>query len=66
MTRRQSDRAALKWYAEAISLWNARLDTAEIAARIELPEGIVARWVANFRDQVCAMQAVPMPVAKAA
>ena len=41
-----------KRYAEAIALWSARFDTAEIAARLDLPESTVANWVANFRDVV--------------
>lgn len=45
-----TERGALKRYAEAVSLWRARFDTAEIARRLDLPEATVARWVANFRE----------------
>lgn len=47
-----SDRTHLKAYAEAIALWCARFDTAEIAGRLGVPEAMVAMWVANFRDVV--------------
>lgn len=53
-TRRGASRTQLKAYAEAIAMWGARFDTAEIAARLGLAEHVVARWVANFRDVVMA------------
>lgn len=31
-------------------MWLSRFDTAEIAAAVDLPECLVAAWVANFRD----------------
>jgi hypothetical protein len=43
--------ADLKRYAHVIALWMARYDTAEIAAMTGLAEPVVARWVANFREQ---------------
>jgi hypothetical protein len=43
-------RQQLRRYAEVLSMWHARFDTAEIAGRLQLPEGLVARWVANYRD----------------
>ncbi|MFX8883383.1 hypothetical protein ABTM86_19430 [Acinetobacter baumannii] len=47
-------RAQLKRYREAISMWlNNRYDTMDIATELELPESLVARWVANFRDLAC-------------
>jgi transposase-like protein len=62
-----AERIALKRYAQVIALWTSRFDTAEIAARLDVPEAIVARWVANFRDQMHAAPAAPMrPLAKAA
>jgi hypothetical protein len=43
-------RAQLKKYRDVISLWLSRYDTCEIAMQTDLPESIVANWVANFRD----------------
>jgi hypothetical protein len=43
-------REQLKRYRDVISLWLNRYDTAEIAKQTELPESLVANWVANFRD----------------
>lgn len=45
-----SDRAHLKAYAEAIAMWCARFDTAEIACHLGIPEAMIALWVANYRD----------------
>jgi hypothetical protein len=45
-----SGRTQIKSYAQVVALWSARYDTAEIAKLLDLPECIVARWVANFRD----------------
>lgn len=45
-------RAQLKKYREVISFWLSRFDTAEIACQLDLPEWLVARWVANFRDMM--------------
>ena len=47
---RQVSREQLKKYREVISLWLSRYDTSEIGHLTELPEWLVARWVANFRD----------------
>lgn len=47
-----TDRQHLKAYAEAIALWCAKFDTAEIGSRLGVPEAMVAMWVANFRDVV--------------
>lgn len=47
-----SDRSHLKCYAEAIAMWCARFDTAEIAARLGISESMAARWVENYRDVV--------------
>ncbi len=44
-------RNQLRRYAEAVALWTARYDTFEIAERLSLPEYVIAKWVANFRDQ---------------
>lgn len=52
MSAPATDRSHLKAYAEAIALWCARFDTAEIAVRLGVPEAMVTRWVANFRDVV--------------
>ncbi len=43
-------REQLKKYRTVISLWLSRYDTNEIAIETGLPEWLVARWVANFRD----------------
>jgi hypothetical protein len=40
-----------------ISFWLSRFDTAEIAQRLDLPEWLVARWVANFRDMTAEVTA---------
>jgi hypothetical protein len=45
-------RADLRKYADVIRFWNAKFDTQSIAERLDLPEWLVARWVANFRDMV--------------
>lgn len=66
MTRRQTERAALNKYADVIAMWTSRFDTAEIAAKLELPESMVARWVANFRDQMHGLPAATMPPLRAA
>lgn len=47
-----ASRTQLGRYAEVIELWRRRFDTMEIADIVELPEHLVARWVANFRDVV--------------
>lgn len=31
-------------------MWLSKFDTSEIAGQLGLPECLVARWVANFRD----------------
>lgn len=43
-------RAQLKKYREVISLWLSKFDTNEIALQTNLPEHLVAKRVANFRD----------------
>ncbi|MBR0700152.1 hypothetical protein JQ599_09595 [Bradyrhizobium diazoefficiens] len=43
-------RTQLKRYREAISMWLSRFDTQEIADKLNLPEHLVASWVANFRE----------------
>lgn len=43
-------RAQLKKYREVISLWLSKFDTNEIALQTNLPEHLVAKCVANFRD----------------
>lgn len=45
-------REQLRKYREVVALWCARFDTQSIADRTKLPEYLVARWVANFRDMV--------------
>lgn len=45
----------IKHYAEAVSMWNARFDTAEIAAQLGVKECLVARWIANYRDIMVAL-----------
>jgi hypothetical protein len=40
----------LQHYAQVLALWGRRFDTAEIAAIVRLPEGLVAKWIANWRD----------------
>jgi hypothetical protein len=47
---REVSRDQLKKYRNVISMWLSRFDTAEIACDQDLPEWLVARWVANFRD----------------
>lgn len=44
------NRAQLKLYGNAVTLWLRRYDTAEIAEQLGLPEHTISRWVANFRD----------------
>ncbi len=46
-------RAQLKRYQEVIAMWLSRYDTMDIALTVGLPESVVARWVANFRDLSC-------------
>lgn len=45
-------RQQLKRYREAITLWLHKRDTWEIARELNLPEHLVATWVANFRELV--------------
>ena len=45
-------RNALWKYAEVVSMWRARFDTYQIAVTLDLPEHLVARWVANFREML--------------
>lgn len=45
-----NEKQILKRYATVIGLWRARLDTCEIAKRTGVPEHVVAKWIANFRD----------------
>lgn len=47
---RESSRGHLKKYREVISMWLSKYDTSEIGAQLDLPECLVAAWVANFRD----------------
>lgn len=47
---REASRGSLKKYREVISMWLSRFDTCEIALQLDLPECLVASWVANFRD----------------
>lgn len=48
----QSDtsRQQLRLYREVITLWIHKRDTQEIADELNLPEHLVATWVANFRE----------------
>lgn len=50
LDQRRVSRDQLKRYREVISLWLSKYDTAEIAKQLDLPEYLVANWVANFRD----------------
>lgn len=43
-------RHRLRRYRDVVSLWLSKFDTFEIAKETGLPESLVARWVANFRD----------------
>jgi hypothetical protein len=43
-------KAQLKRYAAALAMWHGRFNTAEIATQLKLPESLVARWIANYRD----------------
>ncbi|MFB6460481.1 hypothetical protein [Bradyrhizobium tunisiense] len=45
-------RQQLKRYREAITLWLHKRDTWEISQELNLPESLVAGWVANFRELV--------------
>lgn len=47
-----ASREQLRKYGDVIRFWLARFDTQAIAERTGVPEFIVARWVANFRDMV--------------
>lgn len=40
----------MKLYGDAIRMWTARFDTAEIAEHIGVPEYLVARWVVSYRE----------------
>lgn len=43
-------RAAQRRYAEVISMWVSKFNTAEIAEQLDLKEPQVARWVANYQN----------------
>lgn len=45
-----NEKSFLKHYSTAISMWMAKFDTQSIALRLDVPESVVAKWVANFRD----------------
>lgn len=45
-----ASRDQLRKYRDVIALWLARFDTQSIALRLDVPEHVVARWVANFRE----------------
>ncbi|APO53484.1 hypothetical protein LUI11_15435 [Bradyrhizobium diazoefficiens] len=45
-------RQQLKRYREVITLWIHKRDTWEISQELNLPESLVAGWVANFRELV--------------
>lgn len=45
-----NEKAMLRHYSTAISMWLARFDTYAIGRRLDVPEAVVAKWVANFRD----------------
>lgn len=47
-------RDQLRHYHRAIAMWLSKFDTMEIAGDLGLPESLVARWVANFRDVTAA------------
>jgi hypothetical protein len=54
-TRQQRSQAVVsnaqfRKYSEVISAWQRRYDTNEIARLLDLPEDLVARWIANFQD----------------
>jgi len=40
----------IRLYAEVVKLWSHRMDTFDIARRLDLEQSTVANWVANFRD----------------
>lgn len=50
-------REQLKRYRDVISMWLNKYDTAEIAHETDLPESVVANWVANFRDMTVQTEA---------
>lgn len=50
-------REQLKKYQRVITMWLSKYDTAEIAHDTSLPEWLVARWVANFRDMTAVVAA---------
>lgn len=54
---RDVSRDQLKKYRDVISLWLSKFDTQEIANETKLPECLVARWVANFRDMTAEVAA---------
>jgi hypothetical protein len=54
---KQISREQLKKYQRVISMWLSKYDTAEIAAELDLPEWLVGRWVANFRDMTAEVAA---------
>ncbi len=45
-------------------MWSRRFDTQSIAERLDIPEHLAARWVANFRDVLFAGDGEPPPDAR--
>lgn len=54
---REVSRSQLKKYQRVIAMWLSKYDTSEIARDLDLPEWLVARWVANFRDMTAEVAA---------
>jgi len=50
-------RQQLKRYAEALSMWQAKFDTFEIAHHLSLDEPTVLRWIHSYREIIRATAA---------
>jgi hypothetical protein len=46
----RTEREQLRLYAEVVTSWSRGFDTWWISQHLQIPEHVVARWVANFRD----------------
>lgn len=49
-----ASRKQLTRYADVLAMWTSKFDTSEIAGTLALPECLVAKWIANYRDLMAA------------